>query len=54
MKTWSSHALQRTRRGCRSCNRGVPCAGSLSLVRLAYLRVSIFKQECRNTYDHNA
>ena len=28
--TWSNHALQRTRRGRRGCNRGVPRAGSLS------------------------
>jgi hypothetical protein len=28
-----NHALQRTRRGRRGCNRGVPCAGSLSLGR---------------------
>ena len=29
----SNHALQRTRRGRRGCNRGVPWAGSLSLGR---------------------
>jgi hypothetical protein len=28
-----NHALQRTRRERRGCNRCVPCAGSLSLVR---------------------
>jgi len=28
---WPNHALQRTRRGRRGCNRCVPCAGSLSL-----------------------
>jgi len=28
-----NHALQRTRRERRGCNRGVPCAGSLSLGR---------------------
>src|SRR5262249_14801922 len=33
---WSAnHALQRTRRGRRGCNRCVPCAGSLSLGRWA-------------------
>jgi hypothetical protein len=31
--TWANHALQRTRRGRRGCNRCVPCAGSLSLGR---------------------
>ena len=30
--TWSNHALQRTRRERRGCNRRVPCAGSLSWV----------------------
>ena len=29
----ANHALQRTRRERRGCNRGVPCAGSLSLGR---------------------
>jgi hypothetical protein len=31
------HALQRARRESRGCNRCVPCAGSLSLGRSAYL-----------------
>jgi hypothetical protein len=31
--TRPNHALQRTRRERRGCNRGVPCAGSLSLGR---------------------
>jgi hypothetical protein len=31
--TWPNHALQRTRREHRGCNRGVPRAGSLSLGR---------------------
>ena len=31
--TRPNHALQRTRRGRRGCNRGVPCAGSLSFCR---------------------
>jgi len=30
-----NHALQRTRRERRGCNRYVPCAGSLSLGRSA-------------------
>jgi hypothetical protein len=34
-RKWANHALQRTRRGRRGCNRGVPCAGSLSLGRSA-------------------
>ena len=33
MTLWPNHALQRTRRGRRGCNRGVPRAGSLSLGR---------------------
>jgi len=31
----ANHALQRTRRKRRGCNRCVPCAGSLSLGRSA-------------------
>jgi hypothetical protein len=30
---WPNHALQRTRHGVVVGNRGVPCAGSLSLGR---------------------
>jgi len=29
----SNHALQRTRRERSGCNRGLPCAGSLSFCR---------------------
>ena len=32
-----NHALQRTRRGRRACNRRVPCTGSLSLGRSAHI-----------------
>ncbi len=32
---WPNHALQRTRRERRGCNRRVPWAGSLSLGRYA-------------------
>jgi hypothetical protein len=36
-----NHALQRTRRARRGCNRCVPCAGSLSLGRFADMRLLI-------------
>jgi hypothetical protein len=45
MTTPPNHALQRTRRERRGCNRGVPCAGSLSLGRSAGLRAPVFEQE---------
>ncbi len=35
-KDAANHALQRTRRERRGCNRGVPRAGSLSLGRLGH------------------
>jgi hypothetical protein len=31
MNVWPNHAVQRTRLERRDCNRGFPCAGSLSL-----------------------
>ena len=39
MRQQPNHALQRTRRGRRGCNRCVPCAGSLSLGRWAAARM---------------
>jgi len=38
-KTGPNHALHRMAAGCRGCNRGVPCAGSLSLGRYAMRRI---------------
>ena len=35
---WPNHALQRTRRERRGCNRSVPRAGSLSLGRSVFQR----------------
>jgi hypothetical protein len=45
----NNHALQRTRRGRRGCNRRLPCAGSLSLGRrrsAAPHRVTCARWDC--------
>jgi hypothetical protein len=52
MSEWPNHALQRTRRERRNCNRCVSCAESLSLGRYTPRVASTgISSEAREGYD---